>query len=197
MQDRVIQLSEAHRGAIVTTLAAAFQNDPAISWMIPDSDQRRSRLPRMFDWLVDDHLRHGIILGTPDCAAVTMWRLPGKVHHHDRLWPPLLWRLLRAFGANLGRAAALGDAISAHVPAGEGYYYLRYAGVQPASQGQGLGGKVIRAGLALAAAQGRPACLETATPDNVGIYLRLGFNVVEEWDVPRGGPHFWTMTADV
>lgn len=195
MQHAVIQLSEAQRAAVVATLAAAFQDDPAISWIIPDPDQRRRRLPRMYDWLVDDHLRHGIILGTPDCAAVTMWRLPGKVHHHDRLWPPLLWRLLRAFGPNLVRAATVGDAISAHVPVGEDSYYLRYAGVQPASQGQGLGGTVIRAGLALAAAQSRLACLETATPDNVGIYLRLGFSVVEEWEVPRGGPHFWTMAS--
>lgn len=197
MQDGAIQLGEAHRTAVVATLAAAFQDDPAISWMIPDPAERRRRLPRMYDWLVNDHLRHGIILGTPDCAAVTMWRLPGKVHHHDRLWPPLLWRLLRIFGMNLARAATVGDAIGAHVPAGEDYYYLRYAGVQPASQGQGLGGKVIRAGLALAAAQGRPACLETATPENVGIYLRLGFTVVEEWHVPRGGPQFWTMAKGI
>jgi len=160
---------------------------------MPDAADRARRLPMMFDWLFDDHLRHGRILGTSDCAVVTMWRVPGKVHHHDPLWPPLLWRLIRTFGGNLLRGSRVGDAIGAHVPKGEERWYLRYAGVHPDLQGKGLGGIAIRAGLAEAARDGSGACLETATPGNVGIYLRLGFAVVEEWDVPRGGPHFWTM----
>jgi hypothetical protein len=58
-----------------------------------------------------------------------------------------------------------------------------------------LGGLTIRAGIAEAATAGKPALLETATRTNVGIYLRLGFAVHEEWDVPaRGGPHFWSMS---
>jgi len=31
--------------------------------------------------------------------------------------------------------------------------------------------------------------LETAKES----YLRLGFKVVREWDVSKGGPHFWSM----
>ncbi len=42
--------------------------------------------------------------------------------------------------------------------------------------------------------RGVPAVLETATPSNVGLYQRLGYEVMSEWDVPKGGPHFWTMT---
>lgn len=190
MDRDIIELGEAHRAAAVATMAAAFHSDPAVSWIIPDPAKRARRLPLMFDWLFDDHLAHGRILGTPDCAAVTMWRLPGKVHHHDALWPPLLWRLIRIFGSNILRGSRVGDAIGAHVPKGEDRWYLRYAGVRPENQGKGLGGLAIRAGLAQA---NRGATLETATPDNVGIYLRLGFAVAEEWDVPRGGPHFWTM----
>jgi GNAT superfamily N-acetyltransferase len=190
MDQTIIELGEVHRGAAVATMAAAFHSDPAVSWIIPDAADRARRLPRMFDWLFDDHLRHGRILGTSDCAAVTFWRVPGKVHHHDPLWPPLVWRLIRIFGANLLRGSRVGDAIGAHVPLGEERWYLRYAGVRPDLQGKGLGGLAIRAGLAEAA---RGATLETATPGNVGIYLRLGFTVAGEWDVPRGGPHFWTM----
>lgn len=203
MVDRtVIALDDSHRHVAVATLAAAFQDDPALTWIIPDPAQRRRRLPLMFDWLFDDHLRHGLIIGTPGCEAVTFWRAPGAVHHHDRLWPPLLLRLLRIFGTCIRRGAAVGDAIAAHVPAGEHWHYLRYAGVRPDCQGQGLGGLVIRAGLSRAghSPTGGPgsgtsaaATLETATPANVGIYLRLGFTVQEEWDVPGGGPRFWTM----
>lgn len=194
MDRTIIELTEPHRAAAVATMAAAFQNDPAVSWIMPDPAERARRLLLMYDWLFDDHIAHGVILGTSDCAVVTMWRVPGKVHHHDPLWPPLVWRLLRIFGTTVLRASAVGDAIGAHVPRGEHRWYLRYAGVRPDQQGKGLGGLAIRAGLARAAHDGLGATLETATPENVGIYLRLGFSVTEEWDVPRGGPHFWTMT---
>lgn len=199
MTDRsVIRLGPQHRTAAVATLAAAFQTDPAVSWIIPDDAERARRLPGMFAWLWDDHQRHGIALGTPGCEAVTLWRLPGKVHHHDPLWPPELLRLLGIFGRRILRASTVGDAISAHLPQEEDWYYLRYAGVRPDRQGQGLGGLAIRAGIAEATATGKPALLETATEVNVGIYLRLGFVVHEEWDVPgRDAPHFWSMSRPV
>ena len=193
MDSSVIRLDERHRATAVATLAAAFQSDPAVSWIIRDPAERARRLPRMFDWLFDDHLRHGMMLGTPDCVAVTFWRLPGKVHHHDPLWPPHLAQLLRIFGLTIFRASKVGDAIAAHLPPGEDWLYLRYAGVRPDHQGQGLGGTVIRAGLAEAERRGIGALLETATPVNVGIYLRLGFAVRQEWDVGPQAPHFWTM----
>ncbi|MCZ8324776.1 MAG: GNAT family N-acetyltransferase [Sphingomonadaceae bacterium] len=195
MERTIIRLGPQHRAAAIATLAAAFQTDPAVSWIIPDAAERAQRLPRMFAWLWDDHQRHGLALGTPGCEAVTLWRLPGKVHHHDPLWPAEVLRLLRIFGRRILRASTVGDAISAHLAKGEDWYYLRYAGVRPDCQGQGLGGLAIRAGLAEAAAAGKPALLETATESNVGIYLRLGFAVHEEWDVPTaGGPHFWSMS---
>lgn len=194
----IIRLGPEHRSAAVATLAAAFQTDPAVSWIIPDAAERARRLPRMFAWLWDDHERHGMALGTPDCAAVTLWRLPGKVHHHDALWPAEVVRLLNIFGRRIMRASKVGDAIGAHLASGEDWFYLRYAGVRPDAQGQGLGGLTIRAGLAQAEAAGMPALLETATESNVGIYLRLGFAVHEEWDVPASGaPHFWSMSRRI
>ena len=190
----IIRLGPQHREAAITTLAAAFQNDPAISWMIPDAAERTRRLPRMFAWLWDDHQRHGIALGTPGCEAVTLWRLPGKVHHHDPLWPPEILRLLRIFGRRILRASTVGDAIGAHVAKGEDWYYLRYAGVRPDARGRAGRADHPRR-IAEATAAGKPALLETATESNVGIYLRLGFAVHEEWDVPaKDGPHFWSMS---
>ena len=34
---------------------------------------------------------------------------------------------------------------------------------------------------------------KAAKESNVALYLKLGFKVVGEWDVPEGGPHFWSM----
>mgnify|MGYP000906284285 CR=1 FL=1 len=196
MDREIITLGESHRQGAVATLAAAFAQDPALSWIMPDPVQRARRLPLMFDWLFDDHLEHGTVLGTADCAAVTMWRGPGKVHYRTPLYPRHLWHMLQVFGGNILRAAGVGDTIDRHVPKGEQHHYLRYAAVRPDCQGKGLGGRTIRAGLAEAARLGVPACLETATESNVGLYRSLGFAVIDEWQVRgHGAPRFWTMAT--
>ena len=183
MDRTIIPLDESHRAAAVASLAAAFQDDPAVSWIIPDPAARARRLLKMYD-----------ILGTPGAEAVTLWRAPGKVHTRTPLRPGHVLHLLKIFGPCILRAAKVGDCIDAHLLRGEGRFYLRYAGVRPDCQGKGLGGLTIRAGLEKAAQAEVPAVLETATESNVGLYQRLGFEVREEWDVPgRGGPHFWTM----
>lgn len=188
----IIDGAGAMRAEAVETLARAFADDPALAWIIPDPATRARRLPRFFDWLYADHLRHGIILTSPDRKAVTLWRVPGKVHYHDPMTLAEAWRLLAIFGPNILRADRVGKRLARHVPAGEDHLYLRYAAVHPDAQGKGWGGLAIRAGIAEANRLGVDTCLETAKVSNVAIYQRLGFDVVEEWQVP-GGPRFWTM----
>jgi GNAT superfamily N-acetyltransferase len=188
----IIDGSTGERKLAVETLALAFAQDPALAWIMPEATARRRRLPRFFDWLFGDHLRHGLILTAPQREVVTFWRLPGKVHHHDPLTPAELWRMLAIFGPNILRAERAGRHISAHVPRGEERLYLRYVGVRPEAQGKGWGGRAIRAGIAEANRRGVGVCLETATPENVVIYRRMGFDVIDDWRVP-GGPRFWTM----
>ena len=184
------------RSAMIATLARAFADDPAMVWIMPDPVQRAARLPKLFALLVDDEFAAGWALAAPGSEAVTLWRSSEAVHGS-------LWDLIRsvpgflvAMGLNLPRALAVSLAIEKHHPAGQQYDYLHFAGVDPAYQGRGWGGAAIRAGLARAATRGRPVYLETATPENIGLYQRLGFAVIKEWDVPRGGPHFWSMWWD-
>ena len=191
----IIRLDTSHRAAAISTLAAAFQNDPAIIWMIPDSAARPRRLARLMGWMVDEHLANGLVLGTADAGVVTLWRPPGVMHLKEPLWHPANLRFVPIFGRYILRAIALDDAVHAALPCEERWFYLRMAGVQPERQGKGLGGLAIRAGLAEAAARGVSSVLETATPGNVGLYQRLGYEVSSEWDVPGGGPHFWTMAS--
>ncbi|MCA3255782.1 MAG: GNAT family N-acetyltransferase [Alphaproteobacteria bacterium] len=178
--------------AHIATLAAAFHPDPALAWIMPDAADRRRRLPRFFDWLLGDHARHGHILASPGAEVVTLWRAPGKVHHHDPLTPAELWKMLGIFGPSILRAERAGRHVANHVPRGEDHLYLRYAGVRPDMQGKGWGGLAIRTGIALANSLGVDTCLETANPANVALYRALGFEIAAEWRVPRG-PRFWTM----
>ena len=193
MDRSIIRLGAEHRAAAVATLAAAFFDDPAICYLLPDPSVRAPRLAAFMRLVYDEHLRVGLLLGTPGAEAVTLWRPPGSVHLHQPIWHPDALRYVPIFRSRLLRAIAIDDAIRAHLPSDEGWFYLKYAAVRPDCQGKGLGGLAIRAGLAEAAARAVPAVLETATPSNLGLYQNLGYGVQSEWQVPKGGPRFWSM----
>jgi GNAT superfamily N-acetyltransferase len=88
---------------------------------------------------------------------------------------------------------AVSHAIKSHYPRGVAYWYLDYAAVRPEHQGKGWGAAFIREGLARALSDGLPPYLETAKQSNLALYRKLGFKLIGSWDVPKGGPHFWSM----
>lgn len=197
MERMIVRLGAGDAEAATVTLCAAFQNDPAMRWMFPDTATRSRRMPGLIRWMFQDHLRHGMVLGTPGCEVVTLWRPPGTVHEHAPLTPPALVRFIGMLGTAVLRAERVDRMIGRHLPKGEGQFYLRMAGVRPDRQGQGLGGLAIRAGLAEADASGLPAVLETATESNVGLYRSMGFELIDTWPVGWKGPTFWTMMRPV
>jgi GNAT superfamily N-acetyltransferase len=76
------------------------------------------------------------------------------------------------------------------------HWYLFILGVDPDRQGQGVGGQLIAPAIARADEQGLPCYLETMKTRNLPFYQKHGFAVVVEEDLPKGGPHFWTMKRD-
>lgn len=192
--DRPIECvpEDAELGGLTRTLAAAFQDDPAFSWIVPDERKRARMFPGFFKVMADQSRRHGEILASPDGKAASLWYPPGEVRDGMLMgaWDNL--RLLAGFRGDLPRGLKAAEEMYKRHPDPQTYAYLRYVGVAPEAQGKGWGGAIVRAGVARAAEQGRGVLLETATPDNVAIYARLGFEITEEWEV-RGGPKFWTM----
>ena len=149
MDRSICQGSLADLTRLVDTLSSAFQNDPALSWILPDPAQRRLRLPKLFDIIVRSDLAAGSVLRSESCEAVTLWRAPGKAH--VSLMETLLSGLgyFQTFGPALGRG-------------GIDYWYLHYAAVRPEHQGKGWGGAAIREGLTPARSGNLPIYLETA-----------------------------------
>lgn len=193
--DRIIKpvTGAARDPRIARTLAQAFQDDPAFSWLLPDPRTRRRVLPRFFAVMAQQSDRHGAALASPACEAASLWYPPGTIRDGlmASLWDNL--RMVGVFKGALPRGLRVAEGIHAHHPHPQKFHYLRYVGVAPQAQGAGWGGAIVRAGIARAANEGCGVLLETATPDNVAIYSRLGFAITQEWSVPGGGPRFWTM----
>lgn len=74
----------------------------------------------------------------------------------------------------------------------EPHWYLFVLGVDPAAQGGGLGGALLRRLGERADAAGVASYLETDEERNVGLYRRHGYDVVDEADTPFGF-HMWFM----
>ena len=182
--------------ALVETLAQAFQTDPALSWILPDPVHRARALRSLFRVLVPADVRAGVALRAPGDEASALWRAPGRAHSAMGEFLRTVIPLVATFGTALPRGLTVQGGIDAHRPKGR-FWYLHYVGVRPDHQGKGHGGRIIRAQTAVADVEGLPCWLETATPENVPLYERLGFVTQVEWDVPRGGPHFWGMMRPV
>jgi GNAT superfamily N-acetyltransferase len=192
MMNDIADANRSNYREAIETLALAFQTDPALSYILEDDARRSRRLPILFETLVHGDAKVGRVMRSSGGEAAALWRAPGKADTGSGEFIAQMWPMLRIFGTALPRALRVVEGIDSHRPKGS-FWYLHFVGVRPGHQGKGWGGRIIREGLARADGEGLPSWLETATPENVPLYQRLGFVIQCEWDVPKGGPHFWGM----
>lgn len=171
-------------------LAAAFADDPVLNWALPDPRLMGSLFGALARSL---YLRRGF--GHIDGSAATLWAPPGVPSD-----PPTLAFLgfaARVFAvgglAALKRMKRSADLLERHHPKTP-HYYLFAVGVRPHLAGRGLGGRIIRAGLERADAEGAPAYLENSKPRNTPLYERLGFVAGEELRFAPDAPPLLLMT---
>ncbi len=185
-------IASAEVSTVSDALAAAFEDDPVFSWLLPDRARRRSRLVRFFKL----ELRHivlpvGRALTTDGAAGASLelppgaWKMPiaAQLGHGPAF--------ARVFGARLAHALAL-ITLMEHRHLREPHYYIPYVGVIPQAQGRGLGTALLQPTLERCDRERLPAYLEATSERNVALYLRLGF---EHLDVITLGssPPLWPM----
>jgi ribosomal protein S18 acetylase RimI-like enzyme len=191
-------LRDDERDLAVDTLARAFDDDPWFRWVLPEAPARFAWISWFHGVSVDLALRARTavtLADGPSQGAITV--LPPGVFGPDMTgWlralrhPPRhlpTWRL-----AHTGlRTQARLDALHPREPV----VYVHVLGVHPAQKGRGLGGALLRAAFAMAAARQVPVFLETSNPVNLGFYKRFGLNVRAEITLD-GAPPLWTLQTD-
>jgi GNAT superfamily N-acetyltransferase len=171
---------------ISTTLARAFQDDPVMTWLLPDADQRAAHLPGFWTHALGGlHGKHGSFFTTPTFAGAAVWDPPGRwkvgVLQMIRFAPAFV----RIFRMRCLRGLALLNAVERHHPR-EPHYYLFALGTDPVHQGRGIGAALLAPTLAKCDAERIPAYLESSNKRNVPFYQRSGFRVMQEILVPDG-----------
>ena len=195
-QTSVRRATPADHELISKTLASAFADDPAWSWLISFAD-RQQRQHLFFETelrlLIPDRRE---VWTTEDGSAAALWAPPGR-------WSVPMGTVLREGGPMLrvfGRRLPLAlrylfRAEHLH-PRRPPHWYLEVLGTEPARQGRGLGSSLLRPILALCDRDGLGTYLESSSERNRVLYERHGFRVVERFNMPGGGPEIRRMWRD-
>lgn len=184
----------AHLPELATTLARAFDDDPLMTWLFPDEEPRRRKLPRFFRSLLRASLPFGEVYRGDDGRSVAIWNPPGTF--------PLEWHRDARVGLVTARLVGLRIVACApglmyfpkHHPT-ERHWYLQMLGTEPEWQGHGGGSAVMAPVLERCDREGERIYLESSKERNIPFYERHGFVVAGEVRVPRG-PVVWPMWRD-
>ena len=194
-----ITLDVSQKGRASEVLTQAFHDDPMWTIIFPEKEERTRSLGWLWEALVGYCLVYGEVYTTSQVKGAACWLAPGNTEQ-------TLWRSLRT-GLGFVRAVMKFEADSRgrfmnvmnyadaehkrlmKTP----HWYLWALGVEPNSQGQGVGGRLIQPVLARADAEGLPCYLETETEGNVVFYQKRGFDVLSAGEVPGHGVKIWTM----
>jgi ribosomal protein S18 acetylase RimI-like enzyme len=180
--------------ALTGALSRAFDDDPVMEWLFPDPRKRPRWTRAFFGVRVRQLLKQEEIWTVGDCAGAAVWAQPDR-------WKLSLGETLDVMariGRGVGRRTVRGlrglSLIEEHHPH-EPHWYLAVLGVDPPSQGQGLGSALMAPVLRACDEDGVAAYLESSKERNVAFYSRHGFRVTEEVRMPKGPP-LWLMWRD-
>jgi ribosomal protein S18 acetylase RimI-like enzyme len=195
--NELVRLQTAQTVQAGELLARAFHEDPLYTLVIPETGKRAKVLSWLFDRVVRYSLLYGQVHTTRTLEGVACWLPPGhteltigRLMHSGLYATPLKMGLpaYRRFDTYMGYSAELHKRL-----APESHWYLWAVGVDPASQGKGIGGRLLEAMLARASAEGTACYLETGVESSIRFYEKHGFQVVEEGQVPGQALPVWAM----
>jgi GNAT superfamily N-acetyltransferase len=168
--------------AVGAALAAAFLGDPVIEWMLPGGKSTAA----MFTALArhTHAITETALDGDGAIAGAALWDPPGHRPGDEGVLD-----FLAAMGDRVGHGMLLEEEFAKHKPQGP-YWYLGQLGTVPELQGTGVGGALLRTGLARC--DGLPVYLESSKECNVPFYESFGFVVTERFTLPDGPP-VWGM----
>jgi ribosomal protein S18 acetylase RimI-like enzyme len=161
---------------VISVIVAAFLTDPParFAWSAPHD--YLCAMPLATREFVGECFRHGTAYVSSDFRGAALWLPPGVQPDGESLGkifrdtanPQHLEDLLSAF-----------EKMDRSHPT-EPHWYLAQIGVDPCSQGQGLGAALMRHALARCDPEKSLAYLETGNPRNIPLYRHFGFEVIGE-----------------
>jgi ribosomal protein S18 acetylase RimI-like enzyme len=161
------------RDRALATLVLAFAGDPVERWLYPEPRDYLVHFPAFLAAFGGEAFERRTVWMLGAFSAVALWLPPGAEPDGQAVVDQLERSVEPGKHADL--FAVLEQMQTAHPT--DPHWYLPWLGVDPASQGGGLGGRLLSACLAVVDESRLPAYLETPNPRNLSFYRRHGFEV--------------------
>ena len=196
--NNLFRLTKAQLKPAAAMVARAFQDNSLSVHFFPDVSKRRDKLPYIFQFMISCGLLYGEAYATsPNLEGVAVW-LPSEKARMTRrgdIGNEGLSRLFKVERETAAKWGSFDDYVSSMherlVPFK--HWYLQLLGVDPACQGKGYGGTLLKAMFARIDKERLPCFLETDEKRDVSFYQHYGFKVVEEGIVPGSEVTIWAM----
>lgn len=180
----VTTLAPENAARAFSTIVLSFSADPATRWTWPDPQDYIVNMPRLAQAFGSAAFTHDSAFGIDGYSGMALWLPPG-VQPDEEAMVDIVQRTAPA--SIRDEIFGVFEQMSAFHPV-EPHWYLPLIGVDPASQGKGLGGALMRHALDRCDRDGLPAYLESSNPRNITLYQRFGFEslgVIQVGTSPR------------
>jgi GNAT superfamily N-acetyltransferase len=157
-------------------LVLAFSADPVERWLYPDARQYLTYFPAFLAAFGGRAFAGETVWSLGDFSAVALWLPPGTDADGDAIVAVLTDSVAPAQHADTFSVLGQMDEAHPRFP----HWYLPWLGVDPALQGQGLGGELIKHCLRIVDRDHLPTYLETPNPRTIPFYERYGFELTGE-----------------
>jgi ribosomal protein S18 acetylase RimI-like enzyme len=158
------------------TLVSAFTDDPVERWLYPEPQQYLTHFREFLGAFGGKAFDHQTVWRLGEFAAVALWLPPGTKADGVAISTVLTKTVSADKHDDLFSVLEQMDIAHPEYP----HWYLPWFGVDAAQQGNGLGGQLMRACLAVVDGSHLPAYLETPNPRTISFYERHGFEVKGE-----------------
>ena len=167
-------MTQADEIPAIDTIVLAFAADPTTRWIWPDPHQYVTSMPRFSRAFGGAAFSHGGAHCTENYTGVALW-LPPDVRLDEEAIGEILEKTVSS--STRGHLFEIFEQMAAYHPT-EPHWYLPLIGVDPASQGKGRGGTLMKYALQQCDRDNSPAYLESSNPRNISLYERHDFEAV-------------------
>lgn len=167
----ILQASHGDETRLIATLTCAFINDPPVRWIYPDAVSYLQSYPSFARAFGSGAFEPSTAWRSMDFSACALWFPPGSGPEEE----PLMAVVETTVPAHRhDEVFAVFEALGEAHPT-QSHWYLPLIGVDPAKQGLGLGGALLRAVLDRCDRERTPAYPESSNPRDISLYERHGF----------------------
>jgi GNAT superfamily N-acetyltransferase len=178
---------------VVSILVGAFHDDPTWSWAFPDPALRAEQHKRLWRLFVDGAMRFPWVWLTKGNTATSVWIPPQETEFSDEQEAALEPAIVEMLGPKASRVLHALEMFDQAHPRGVPHFFLSLLATVPEHRGHGYGLRLLTENLRQIDEAGMPSYLEASNPANVPLYMRHGFEVLDSFTVPEGGPEVFTM----